>query len=124
MAKQNTSLQVTTYTSDFGDTYTNLPVRFSAEAPIPPGIYAARTGGCSGAGLPFKPRYILAKFPTGAYKYVVPNTGNILTLRTALITAGALCCDLIGESWATIPTSVLPVFYFSLIVACAQSLML
>lgn len=108
MAKQNTDFQVATYASDFGNTYTNIPVRFSAEAPIPNGFYTPRVVGCSGAGLPFKPRYLLAKFPTGDYKYVVPNAGNILTMRTALITAGALCVDLIGETWANLPTSVMP----------------
>lgn len=108
MAKQNTNLEVATYTSDFGTTYTNLPVRFSAEAPIPTGIYQPRTAGCSGAGLPFTPRYILAKFPTGDYKYVVPNAGNILTMRTALLAAGAICADLHGEEWANLPASVIP----------------
>ena len=108
MAKQNTSLMVGTYTSDFGNTYTNLPVRWSAEAPVPTGFYVARTGACAGGGLPFNPRYIEATFPTGTYKYVVPNTGNIPTLNTALLAAGAICTNLVGESWSTLPPSVMP----------------
>ncbi|MEM6613294.1 MAG: hypothetical protein AAF652_13760 [Cyanobacteria bacterium P01_C01_bin.72] len=108
MAKQNTNLMVATYTSDFGNTYDSIPVKFSAQAPIPTGVYVPRSGGCSGAGLPFSPRYLLAKFPEGDFKYVVPNIGNILTLRTALVTAGAICVDLHGETWANLPSSVLP----------------
>lgn len=114
MAKQNTGLMVATYTTDFATTFTNLIVRFSAEAPIPAGIYVARTPGCGNGGLPFTPRYLEATFPTGTYKYVVPATTGILALKDALIAAGATCVDLKGEEWTNVPSSQLnsppPVF--------------
>ena len=108
MAKQNTSLQITSYRSDFGDLYSQLPVRFSANAPIPDNVYAERTGTCGGGGLPFSPRYLLASFDDGQYKYVVPRLTSIPTIVASLLTLGANCIDLFGEEWTTLPPSVLP----------------
>ena len=107
MAKQNTSLMMSTYITDFGVSLTNLPVKFSAETPIPTGVYAARSINCSSGGLSFTPRYLKAEFPTGSYKYPVSSTSSILTLNTALLTAGATCVDLIGESWSNVPNTQL-----------------
>ena len=108
MAKQNTNFQVATYISDLGNTYNQLPVRFSAEAPIPENVYTARTNTCGSGGLPFKPRYLLAAFETGSYKYIVPSTAAITTMTTSLVALGANCVDLFGESWSTIPPSAMP----------------
>lgn len=107
MAKQNTGLMLATYTTDFNTTITNIPLKFSADAPIPTGFYVAKTGNCTFPKLKLNPRYILAKFATGVHKYIVPSIGNINTLKTALITAGALCMDLYGETWTRVPNSVL-----------------
>ena len=107
MAKQNTSKMVATYTTDFNTTVTNIPVRWSSQAPEITGFYADRVAGCGAARLAFSPRYIKATFANGVHKYVVPATSNISTMKTALITAGALCLDLYGETWNRVPNSVL-----------------
>ena len=107
MAKQNTSKMVATYTTDFNTTITNIPVRWSSEAPVPATFYADRVSVCSFPQIGLTPRYIKATFPFGIHKYVVPNSGNIATLKTALISAGALCLDLIGEYWSKVPNSQL-----------------
>ena len=106
MAKYNTSKMLASYTSDFGDIYTNIPVRWTAEAFEPAGIYTDRVAGC-GNTLAFEPRYLLAQFPTGAHKYAVPTVGDILTMKNALVTAGALCVDLVGEKWSNVPENLL-----------------
>ncbi len=108
MAKQNTTKMVATYTTDFNTQVTNLPVRWSSEAPVPDGIYADRTGICNAARINFTPRYFNATFDNGVHKYVVPSQGAIDTVKTALITAGALCLDLIGESWGRLTPVVFP----------------
>ena len=107
MAKQNTSKMVATYTTDFNTQVTNLPVRWSTEAPVPAGIYADRTGICSAARINFSPRYFNATFANGIHKYVVPSVTAIDTVKTALITAGAQCLDLIGESWSRLTPVVM-----------------
>lgn len=106
MAKQNTSLMLASYTSDFLDTFTNLAVKFSAEAPIPTGVYTARVGSCGGR-VRFHPRFLRASFATGVYQYVVPTIAAIPTVKAALATLGATCIDLVGESWGGIPTNML-----------------
>lgn len=107
MAKQNTSQMVATYTTDFNTQVTNLPVRWSSEAPVPTGIYVPRTGICAAGRIGFTPRYLLATFNNGVHKYVVPSLGSVTTLKTALETAGAQCLDLIGESWGRLTTTVM-----------------
>ncbi len=107
MGQQNTSLMLSTYITDFGTTFTNIPIKFSAEAPIPDSIYAARTDNCSGGGIGFSPRHLVAEFSTGKYKYPVSANSSILTVVTALISAGATCVDLVGEKWSNVPTTQL-----------------
>ena len=107
MAKQNTSLMVATYTTDFNTTITSIPLKFSAAAPIPTDIYTAKTGNCAFPKLKINLRYILATFATGTYKYPVPALGSINTVKAALVTAGALCLDYFGETWTRVPNNVL-----------------
>ena len=103
MAKVNNNLMLASYITDFGQTLTSLPVKFSAEAPIPEETYSPRDNQCRGAAKAFKPRYLKAQFSTGTYKYVLGSIANLLALKDALVAEGATCIDLIGEQWNFVP---------------------
>lgn len=95
------------YNTDFGTTFTNIPVKFSAEAPIPEDVYVERVSNCGFGGKLFKPRYLKAVFETGIYKYILGSLTNLFSVRDKLITAGATCIDLVGESWSNVPDTQL-----------------
>lgn len=104
MALINASLQVPTYTSDFGKVFTNLAVKFGND--VPAGVIAAlgyvvRTVGivCSSTNR-FSPRHLVVTMTTGA-KHILPVNRDQLTAAVvaALKAAGVVCIDLIGESY-------------------------
>jgi hypothetical protein len=115
MALINTGKQVIDYVDDFGTVYANpIPLKFGDDVPSGalslPG-YEDRTSviSCSG-GLPFTPRYMEALFSDGSkHKFVIQNrTFEILQQAlTTLKGAGALCVNLVGESWSVVPSGLL-----------------
>jgi hypothetical protein len=107
MAKILTTLMLATYTTDFDTSYNNVFVKWTTEAPIPEGFYLARTAGCGANSLPFRMRYLKAKFPEGIHQYPVPDLANIIPLASALRAEGATCIDLVGEQWSAILPSIL-----------------
>ena len=118
MAKIST-LFVPTYESDWNGTFTNVPfkqkVGFSNLAGSD-GLYVFREPGsrsCSAQSALFTMRRLRATFVNdndpkdqATVEYPVPNILNIPTMVAGLRASGAVCIDLIGEEWYSIPPAI------------------
>ena len=109
MALVNVSKMMATYTNDFNGTATNVPVKFTAEAIIPDGFYEDRPTelNCGSLGSLFKPRRLIATFSFGVHEYPIFSTARIKPSVEALKVAGAICIDLVGESWTNVPGTLI-----------------
>ena len=109
MALVNVSKMMATYTNDFNGTTTNVAVKFTTEAIIPNDFYVDRPSeiNCGSLGGLFRPRRLVATFSFGVHEYPIYSTARIKPSVEALKTAGAICIDLVGESWANVPGTLI-----------------
>ena len=117
MALRNISRQISTYVSDLGREYTNVPINILEGYE---GIvnYPAREQLACGGSLPFQPRAIVATFPGNAsdptgdtIRFPVDRPENIPSVYTAVRQAGAVCINLDGEQWSSVPANVVGASY-------------
>lgn len=115
MALINAGYMVSSYTDDFGNIYTNIPVKFTDSVPIAVLTttmgYAVRSSAIiCGGNLPFTMRYLQAVFADGtSHQFPVATRADIAAKVIALgaLTANkAVCINLVGEKWNVLPPKV------------------
>lgn len=104
MSRYNLSYQMDEYVSDFGIIFKKQKVKIQGGAPGLQTFYQAREQYTCGDAKGFDFRHLKVLFSGGReLKYPVPNTADIAGMVTALKGEGALCIDLVGEYFSTVP---------------------
>lgn len=100
MSRYNLTLQMDTYTDDFGNSYDNVPVQIQKSRPVP-GLYGTRaTSICGNSKRLFTPRAIVATFPDGGrIRYPIPDETQVAAAGAEIKGLGAVCLDYYGEKW-------------------------
>ncbi|NJM00462.1 MAG: hypothetical protein HC924_17510 [Synechococcaceae cyanobacterium SM2_3_2] len=104
------SLQMPTYTDDFGNTYDNVGFKIKNEYSdsINLGYQERSTSVCSSISGLFKPRALVATFNFNGnaqtIRFPVPSPDQIESALNQLRNA-AVCVDLVGEEWTLLPPS-------------------
>lgn len=101
MAQVNASYQLAEYVSDFGGEFPSVPLKFgnNVEISLLTDLgYSLRPDGqaCGSTGF-FDLRFLRATFGTGEVHQFPVNRDSIVTAKTTLVAAGAVCIDLVGE---------------------------
>mgnify|MGYP007093986896 CR=1 FL=1 len=100
MSRYNVSLMMETYTDDFGNEYSNIPVKIQKDAPEITTIYQARVNGLCAPAKFFKPRHLIATFTDGRkLKYPIDSEDSVVATAIVLKAEGAVCIDYVGERW-------------------------
>lgn len=112
MPLMNSFIKIDTYTTDFGTTIKDLPVKmlegFSSRLEDE---YSSRGPSiCGGSGSLFRPRALVATFSDGKrVRYPIGNRSNLVT-RARTLLAGeeptVVCIDYEGEYWPFVPSSL------------------
>lgn len=108
MSRFNLSYQMNEYVSDFGIVFKKQKVKIQGNAPGLAAMYQKREAFTCGDAKGFDFRHLRALFADGrALKYPVPKTSDIPSMVSTLKGENALCIDLVGEYFSTVPKEYL-----------------